>query len=306
MRRDLKQFLSDKRVVEAKGPLWWLIFNGIILTKRPKKSARAYHSIWNHALDESPLKTITRNQSTLLEAALGNTPDLVVDWAMRYGNPSIPDVLGRMALKCDRILIFPLYPQYSAATTATVMDTVFDTLKTMRKQPAIRAVAPYYNHPAYIDAIANSIREHHAGLPQPPDATIASLHGLPVNFIEKGDPYRDHCETTADLLRHATGMTDSQLLLTYQSRSGRAVWLSPDTEETLVRLAQDGHKNLSIIAPGFASDCVETLEELSIRAVKKFRDAGGETCSVIPCLNDSKQGIHLLDTLARENLQGWI
>lgn len=303
MRRYLKQFLSDKRVIEAKGPIWWLIFNGFILTKRPRSSGRAYDQIWNKERDESPLRTITRAQSEKLAVEFSNHPQIVVDWAMRYGIPSIADGITRLTEQgCNRIVFFPLYPQYSSATTGTAMDAAFDALKTLRNQPAIRTVPPYFDHPEYINALSESIRTHHAGLSWKPDVTIASLHGLPVDFITKGDPYQNHCEITVNLLRKAMGMKDWQFLLTYQSRSGRTEWIGPDTEEVIIRLAQDGIKNLSIIAPGFASDCVETLEELGIRATKTFVDAGGINCTVIPCLNDSRPSLAMLTKLAGESL----
>ena len=306
MRRYLKQFLSDKRVIEASGPIWWLIFNGIILTKRPKSSGRAYDLIWNRDRNESPLRTITRAQSDRLSAALADYGNLVIDWAMRYGTPSIEQKITELANQgCARILVFPLYPQYSSATTGTAMDCVFDALKKLRNQPTLRSIAPYYDHSAYINTLAASIQAHHAQLDWQPEVTIASLHGLPVDFITKGDPYQQHCETTVSLLRDALGLKEWQLLLTYQSRSGRTVWLTPDTEETLVNLAKDGIKKVTILAPGFSADCVETLEELNIRAVKKFTQAGGSHCSVIPCLNDSTPSIAMLDQIVRENLQGW-
>ncbi len=306
MRRYLKQFLSDKRVIEASGPIWWLIFNGIILTKRPKSSGRAYDLIWNKDRDESPLRTITRAQSDLLTEALADHSNLVVDWAMRYGTPSIEQKISELANQgCTRILVFPLYPQYSSATTGTAMDCVFDALKKMRNQPTLRSVAPYYDHSAYINTLAASIQTHHAQLDWQPEVTIASLHGLPVDFITKGDPYQQHCESTVSLLRETLGLKEWQLLLTYQSRSGRTVWLTPDTEKMLVNLAKDGIKKVTILAPGFSADCVETLEELNIRAVEKFIQAGGTHCSVIPCLNDSPLSIAMLDQIIRENLQGW-
>jgi len=306
MRRYLKQFLSDKRVIEAKGPVWWLIFNGIILTKRPRSSGRAYDLIWNKERDESPLRTITRAQAEELTTRFADQPNIVLDWAMRYGTPSIGERISVLCDQgCERILFVPLYPQYSSATTGTAMDDAFETLKTMRNQPSIRTIAPYYDHAAYIEALADSIRSHHASLSWEPEVTIASLHGLPVDFIAKGDPYQDHCEQTVALLRKALGMNADQLLLAYQSRTGRTEWIGPDTEDTLVNLAKKGVKNLSIVAPGFASDCVETLEELSVRAVEKFTQAGGENCTVVPCLNDSTPSISMLEILITENLQGW-
>lgn len=306
MRRYLKQFLSDKRVIEAKGPIWWLIFNGIILTKRPRSSGRAYDQIWNRDRNESPLRTITRAQAAKLTARFAGQSEIILDWAMRYGTPPIGKRITALCEQgCERILFVPLYPQYSSATTGTAMDDAFDTLKTLRNQPTIRTVAPYYQHRAYIDALADSIRSHHANLSWKPEVTIASLHGLPVDFIAKGDPYQSHCEQTVTLLRDALGLNAEQLRLTYQSRSGRTEWIGPDTEQALVVLAQSGVKNLSILAPGFAADCVETLEELNIRAANKFIQAGGENCTVIPCLNDSEPSIAMLEQLIKENLQGW-
>lgn len=307
MRRYLKQFLSDKRVIPSKSPIWWLIFNGIILTIRPSRSGHAYDQIWNHDLNESPLRTFTRAQADALAGKFSDQPAVIVDWAMRYGTPSIAQGIKRLTKQgCERILFFPLYPQYSAATTATVMDAAFDTLKTYHNQPTIRSVAPYYNHPTYIQALAQSIRNHHATLDWEPDVTIASLHGLPVEFITKGDPYQDHCEETVRQLRTALGLTESQLLLTYQSRSGRAEWLGPDTEDVLTDLARKGLKNVTLVSPGFASDCVETLEEIGIRAAQTFRDAGGENASLVPCLNANDASIDMLEHLIRENLGGWI
>jgi ferrochelatase len=306
MRKYLKEFLSDPRVIEAKGPIWWLIFNGIILTRRPKKSGRAYAKIWNTELDESPLKTITRSQAEKVAAHYENNAEILVDWAMRYRNPSIPDKIEQlMANGCDRILIFPLYPQYSAATTASVMDKVFDTLKTMRRQPTVRNVAPYYEHPSYIEALADAVRNHHATLDWTPEVTIASYHGLPQSFINRGDPYQSQCERTHELLRNALELDENQLILTYQSRSGRTEWLGPDTEHTLKSLALNGVKNVTVVTPGFASDCVETLEEISIRAADTFLHAGGLYFSLVPCLNDSVSSIKTLCGLTDANIHGW-
>ncbi|HIP22802.1 MAG TPA: ferrochelatase [Rhodobacteraceae bacterium] len=301
MRRYLKKFLGDKRVVEAKGLLWWLVFNGIILRKRPKSSGKAYASIWNNELNESPLKTITRAQAEKVEKAMGE--GYIVDWAMRYGSPDIGSAIKRMAAQgVENILFFPLYPQYSAATTATAMDTVFDTLKTMRFQPNICTVPPYYTHPAYIEALAKSVKTHHATLGWQPEVTLASLHGLPVSFIEKGDPYQAHCEATVAALRAALNADKTTLPLTYQSRTGRQEWIGPDTEETLVNLAKNGVKNVSILAPGFAADCIETLEELHIRAITAFKAAGGNNATVVPCLNDSKASVSMLTMLIKAAL----
>ena len=303
MRRYLKEFLSDKRVVEAKGPLWWLILNGVILTRKPKSSGAAYRKIWNEARDESPLKTITRAQAEALATRYSDHPDIQVDWAMRYGKPSIPEAIARLTARgCTRLLVLPLYPQYSAATTATAMDQVFDALKTMRHQPTLRMVPPYFEHPAYIAALADSITSHLAELPWQPEAIIASLHGLPQAFIERGDPYQAQCETTARLLGAAL---KRNLRLCYQSRSGRAPWVGPDTEQTLIDLARAGTRDVVVVAPGFAADCVETLEELEIRAAAAFRAHGGRNFSVVPALNASAASVEMLHSLSRQNLAGW-
>ena len=306
MRKYLKEFLSDPRVIEAKGPIWWFVFNGIILTQRPKKSGYAYTKIWNTELDESPLKTITRAQCELVARNYADNKKIQVDWAMRYGNPAIAGKIEKLTADgCNQILIFPLYPQYSAATTASVMDKVFDALKTMRRQPTIRSVPPYYNQPSYIDALANRIKKHQATLDWTPEVMIASLHGLPQSFIDKGDPYQMHCEKTIELLRCATGLNENKLILTYQSRSGRAKWIGPDTEDTLQSLAKMGVKNVTVVTPGFASDCVETLEEINIRAAETFLQAGGINVSTVPCLNDSMPSISMLCDLIDTNIHGW-
>lgn len=300
MRKYLKEFLSDSRVVEASGLIWWLVFNGIILTKRPKHSGRAYAKIWNYDLDESPLKTITRSQAEKISEHYSSDETVLVDWAMRYGSPSISSKINDLVDKgCERLLVFPLYPQYSAATTASVMDKVFDSLKTLRVQPSIQSVPPYYSNPEYIRAISNSIRDHHDSLDWKPEVIIASFHGLPQSFIDNGDPYQKQCEETVRLLRNELGMTSEELILTYQSRSGRAVWISPDTEETLLSLAQKGIQNVTVVTPGFASDCIETLEEIRIRAAEKFRGAGGLNFSHVPCLNDSSASVDLVTKLIK-------
>ncbi len=310
----LRQFLSDKRVIDARGVgavVWWLILNGIILTRRPRSLGRAYDLIWNRELDESPLRTHTRAQARELARKLARKPGpdsaaqprIMLDWAMRYGSPSIGDGIDRLIeAGCDRLLLFPLYPHYSAATTATAMDAAFDALKRRHHQPAIRSVPPYFDHPAYIGALAASIRSHHAGLSWTPEVTIASLHGLPVDFIARGDPYQAQCVATAALLRQALGLSDQQLLLTYQSRTSRKEWIGPDTAETLVHLARAGVKNLSLVAPGFAADGVETLEELGVRAVQSFTDAGGQNITLVPCLNAAGASIDMLHQLITENL----
>ncbi len=306
MRRYLKEFLSDKRVIEKRGLIWWLVLNGIILMRRPKRSGHAYDQIWNRDLDESPLKTVTRSQATRLSRLPGNRDKVAVDWAMRYGQPPIADGIARLQVAgCERILLFPLYPQYSAPTTASALDKAYDALGKMRVQPAICTVPPYYNHPAYIGALAASVRTHLDGLDWVPDALITSFHGLPVEFIEQGDPYQGHCEKTAHLLGDELAGKAGDMQLAYQSSPGRGVWLGPDLEQALREHAQNGRRNICVISPGFATDCVETLEEIQIRARQVFLDAGGENFAFIRCLNDSDTAIEMLNVIAGEQLTGW-
>jgi ferrochelatase len=307
MRRYLKEFLSDRRVIETNRVLWWLILNGIVLTTRPSKSGEAYRSIWNEDLDESPLRTITRSQAEKVADALGHRAEIVVDWAMRYGNPSIASRIGVLyRAGCDRLLVFPLYPQYAAATTATVNDVVFEKLKTMRFQPALRTVPAYPKDPVYIEALADSIRAHLAGLDFEPEVIIASFHGLPKDYVDKGDPYQCQCMDTVDALRAALGPLGDKLKLTFQSRFGRAEWLQPYTDKTVEALARDGVKRIAVISPGFVADCVETLEEIAGEAWEIFLEHGGEKFSFIPCLNDSEGGIRVLVHLVERELKGWV
>ncbi len=307
MRRYLKQFLSDRRVIEVNQALWWLILNGIILTFRPKKSGHAYASIWNKERNESPLKTITRAQSDALGKALNAGDSLQVDWAMRYGKPSIDDRLKAMKDDgCDRILVFPLYPQYSAATVASVMDNVGWVMNKMRWQPAIRVVPPYFAQETYVNAIAESLTTHLIALSWKPDRILMAFHGLPREYLDKGDPYHCQCQKTARLVRQKLGLTTDQLQLVFQSRFGRAEWLKPYAQDTVESLPGQGVKNLVIISPGFASDCVETLEELAMGLKETFEEHGGENFTVVPCLNDSKPSISMLETLTRNELSGWV
>lgn len=308
MRRYLKEFLSDRRVIETNPLIWWPLLNGVILTTRPSKSGEAYASIWNKELDESPLRTITRSQSEKLVEAMGKQfPNVIVDWAMRYGQPSIADRLqGLKDRGCDRILLFALYPQYSAATSATVFDKAFDALKTMRWQPAIRTNPPYHDAPGYIDALAESLNAGIKELGWEPEVVLASFHGLPKSYFDKGDPYHCHCHKTARLLREALGWDEKRLRLTFQSRFGPAEWLQPYTDKTVEQLAREGVRNLAVITPGFASDCVETLEEIALEAGEIFHEHGGENFAALPCLNDSKTGIAMLDGLISRELQGWV
>jgi protoporphyrin/coproporphyrin ferrochelatase len=306
MRRYLKEFLSDRRVIEVNRFLWWAILNLVILSFRPTKSGHAYKEIWNKELNESPLKTFTRGQSEKLVSTLKN-PKLVIDWAMRYGKPPVAERLQAMQEQgCDRIVLFPLYPQYSAATTATALDKAYDALKDLRWQPAIRTVPPYFDHPAYIDAIAKSLKAHLATLSWKPDRILLAFHGLPREYLDKGDPYHCHCQKTARLVCEKLGYSKDFAQLVFQSRFGRAEWLKPYAQDTVEGLPAQGVKNLVMISPGFSSDCVETLEELAIGLQETFHEKGGVNFSVVPCLNDSPASIALLTQLANEELKGWI
>ena len=299
VKRYLKQFLSDKRVVEIPSIIWQPILRGIILNTRPAKSAEAYGLVWTE--DGSPLASYTRKQSEKLAPKIDG---VMVDWAMRYGNPSIASRLEAMkAAGCDRILIAPLYPQYSGATTASVHDAVFGAIAAMRWQPAIRLLPAYHDDPAYIDAWAISLERDIAALDFVPDAVVASFHGMPQRTLELGDPYHCHCQKTARLLSEKMGR---ELVVAFQSRFGRAKWLEPATDTTLEALAGQGKKNIAIFAPGFSSDCLETCEELAIRGKEQFESGGGEKFAYLPCLNDSETGIDMLETLVRRELSGWI
>ena len=299
VKRYLKEFLSDKRVVEIPSIIWQPILRGIILNTRPAKSAEAYSLVWTE--DGSPLAFYTRKQAEKLAVKMDG---VMVDWAMRYGNPSVKSRLDMMkAAGCDRILIAPLYPQYSGATTASVHDAVFDAIAAMRWQPAIRLLPAYHDDPAYIDALATSLERDIAALDFVPDAIVASFHGMPQRTLELGDPYHCHCRKTARLLSEKMGR---ELVVAFQSRFGRAKWLEPATDTTLEALAGQGKKNIAIFAPGFSSDCLETCEELAIRGKEQFEAGGGEKFAYLPCLNDSDIGIGMLETLVRRELSGWI
>jgi len=299
VKRYLAEFLSDRRVVELPPLAWQPILRGIILNTRPKKSAHAYSQVWTDA--GSPLAAVTRAQAEALKDAW---PGVTVDWAMRYGAPAIGDQLVAMkAAGCERILIAPLYPQYCAATTATANDKAFEALAAMRWQPAIRTLPPYHDDPAYIDALAQSVRASLATLDFEPEAVIASFHGMPARTLELGDPYHCHCQKTARLLGEALGR---ELVVTFQSRFGRAKWLEPATDTTLAALPGRGTKRVAIVAPGFSADCLETLEELAIRGRESFLAAGGTQFAYLPCLNDSEIGIRMLSDILSRELAGWI
>ena len=308
VRRYLKEFLTDPRVIENQGPLWDIVLNGIILRIRPRRKARDYAKIWNREKNESPLKTITRSQAEKLGRMLEPFGShILVDWAMRYGNPSIAARLGELVAQgCERILILPLYPQYCAATTATVGDEVFRVLTRMRYQPAVRFAPPYYNDALYIDALASSSRAAVSGLGFEPDVILASFHGIPQAYVDKGDPYYVHCIETMRLLRGKLALDETKLLLTFQSRFGRAQWLEPATDQTVKQLAQKGVKNIAVITPGFSADCLETLEEIAVENAHIFKRHGGANFAAIPCLNDSPPGMQVISEIAQRELKGWI
>ena len=307
MRRYLAEFLSDKRVIEWPRIFWYPILYGIVLNRRPQKVGKAYESIWNRELDESFLRTYTREQSQKLSERLGDLgPDIHVDWAMRYGQPSIKERLEALkAAGCDRILWFPLYPQYAAATTATVNDKAFEALMKMRWQPAVRTVPPYHDDPAYIEALADSITTHIAELDWKPEVVLASYHGIPMSYFQKGDPYHCQCLKTTRLLRERLGWSEDKLVSTFQSRFGPEEWLQPYTDKTVERLAAEGVKRIAVFNPGFVSDCLETLEEIAVEARDSFLERGGEHFTHIPCLNASEGGMSVIEAVVRRELSGW-
>jgi protoporphyrin/coproporphyrin ferrochelatase len=307
MRRYLKEFLSDRRVIETNPALWWLILNGVILTIRPSRSGHAYEKIWNRERNESPLKTITRAQAENLADALSDLPPVIVDWGMRYGFPAMGERIKALAEQgCDRLLVFPLYPQYSAATNATAADKAFDALKTLRWQPAVRIVPAYFDHPAYIAALAKSLGDFLKTLDWQPDLILASFHGLPESYFKAGDPYYCHCQKTARLLSAKLQLPDGKLKVVFQSRFGRAEWLKPYAQDTVTALPSQGMRNLVMIMPGFAADCVETLEEVAIGLNETFRHNGGVNFAAVPCLNDSPASIDMLAKIIRQELSGWV
>ncbi len=307
MWRYLREFLSDPRVVELPRIVWYPILYCAVLTTRPQKSGANYAKIWNREKDKSPLRTITRAQSERLADIFAGEPKVVVDWAMRYGTPSIKSVVERLkAQGCDRILTFPLYPQYSATTTATANDKLFSALMTMRDAPAVRSVPPYYDEPVYIDALAVSIEKHLATLSFEPEIVITSYHGIPKPYSDQGDPYRSHCLETTRLLRERLGWSEQKLTITFQSRFGAQEWLKPYTDKTVEKLARYGVKSIAVVNPGFSADCIETLEEIAGEAAEIFRHAGGENFAHIPCLNDSAEGMAVIEAMVRRELAGWL
>jgi ferrochelatase len=313
MRRYLKEFLSDRRVIETPRLLWWPLLNLVILSRRPQRKGIDYASIWNRELDEGPLKTITRAQADNLfdwvaKGALGESgARLRFDWAMRYGNPSIAGGIARLKEQgCDRILLVPLYPQYSAATTATVCDKAFDSLATMRWQPTLRVAHPWYDDPVYIEALAASLREGLAALDFEPEVILASFHGVPKEYLLKGDPYHCHCQKTSRLLRDKMGFPPERLIATFQSRFGPSEWLRPYTDATVKTLAERGVKRLAIITPGFTADCLETIEEIGVENRDIFVKHGGEKFARMDCLNADENGMAVIRAVVQRELMGWI
>ena len=306
VRRYLKEFLSDPRVIETPKWLWWPILNLVILSFRPQKSGHAYAQIWDKRTNESPLRVITRDQAESLAQRLGGE-DILVDYAMRYGNPSTQSVLEKMqAAGCQKILLVPLYPQYSATTTATANDKAFEALGKMRWQPAVRTAPAYFDDPKYIETLGNSIRDGVAALDFVPDVVITSYHGMPVEYLERGDPYHCQCFKTTRLVREYLGWDKDKLIVTFQSRFGPTKWLEPYTDVTLEELPKQGVKKVAILAPAFSADCIETLEEIAMQGKDSFMEAGGEQFAYIPCLNASPAGMDMIEAMVRRELSGWL
>jgi len=306
MRRFLSEFLSDRRVIETNPLFWQPLLQGIILSVRPQKSGANYDRIWDRQANDSPLRVITKRQVQELQRRLGS--EVIVDFGMRYGNPSTKSKI--QALKdagCNKILLAPLYPHYSATTTGTANDSAFDALKQMRWQPAVRTLPPYFEEPAYVATLARSISDGVAGLDFTPDVVIASYHGMPVEYLEKGDPYHCQCLKTTRLVREHLGWGPDKLITTFQSRFGNAEWLQPYTDVTIEELARQG-KKIAILAPAFSVDCIETLEEIAITGKEQYEHAGGngEHYAYIPCLNDSPGGMDMLESVIRHELSGWL
>ena len=305
MRKYLKQFLMDKRVVDLFRPIWWLILNGPILTFRPSKSGKAYKKIWDEQNHGSPLRKFTINQTNKLKDSFKDNKNLIIDYAMRYGNPSIENVLNKIVEKgCSKLLLVPLYPQYAASTTATVKDEVFKWMLKQRWQPDIRTIAPWFDDKNYIKALADTVNSNLKNK-NTLDKLIVSFHGIPQRYFKAGDPYHCHCIKTARLLKEELKWPDDKILVTFQSRFGPEPWLQPYTDKTIIELAKSGKKRIAVIAPGFICDCLETLEELNVEARELFIEHGGESFQYIPCLNDNKFSIKFLNNLIKQNLQGW-
>ncbi|WP_123793925.1 ferrochelatase [Pacificibacter maritimus] len=309
MRKYLSEFLSDKRVIDYPAWKWQPILQGIILSIRPQKSGAAYRTIWNNDANESPLLTITKQQHQAISAKLGSKfgENIVVDYCMRYGNPSTKSKVAAMIAEgCTKILFFPLYPQYAGATVATANDEFFRALMKENWQPASRTVAPYFDNPQYIDALAQSVERAYASAAKKPNILICSYHGLPARYLTKGgDPYHCQCQKTTRLLKERLGWADTEIMTTFQSKFGPEEWLQPYTVEEVARQAEAGNKSIAVCAPAFSADCIETLEEINEEIKESFEEAGGEDFLYIPCLNDDEAHIDVLTQVIEENLKGW-
>jgi len=306
LRPYLKQFLSDSRVIEIPKAVWWFILNGIILNVRPRKSAAKYASIWT--AEGSPLLVNTRKQASLLKGLLGERGHrhLVVDYAMRYGQPSVQDTLLRMRQAgVEQLVVVPLYPQYAGSSSATALDDVFRTLMRMRNMPALRTVRHFHDQPGYIQALAQSVREHWRQHGRG-EKLVMSFHGVPRFTLDKGDPYHCECLKTGRLLAEALGLAKDEYVVCFQSRFGKAEWIKPYTTEVLGKLAKDGIKTVDVMCPGFVSDCLETLEEIAMEGKEDFLTQGGQDYRYIPCLNDHPDWIKALADLVENQLGGWI
>ena len=309
MRRYLGEFLSDRRVIDYSPWLWQPLLQLIILTKRPFSSGAAYKTIWNHEANESPLLTITKAQTTAIRSSVTERhgENVMVDFCMRYGNPSIDSVVQKMVdAGCQKILFFPLYPQYAGATSATANDEFFRSLIKQTWQPTARTVSPYFDHPDYIDALATSIERGYANAEVGPEILVCSYHGVPKRYLMQGDPYHCLCQKTTRLLKERLGWDETQIITTFQSKFGPEQWLQPYTVEEVARLAGLGKKNIAICAPAFSADCIETLEEINEEIRESFERAGGEKFTYIPCLNDEPSHILALTNIISDNLHGWV
>ncbi len=309
MRRYLNEFLSDRRVIDYSPFIWQPLLQLVILTKRPFSSGAAYKSIWNEEQNESPLMTITRDQTTKIKAEMEKRhgAEVMVEFCMRYGNPSTQSKVREMVeAGCRKILFFPLYPHYAGATSATANDQFFRALMKEKWQPIARVVEPYYEEPAYIDALAQSIERAYAQMEQQPDVLVCSYHGVPKRYLMEGDPYHCQCQKTTRLLKERLGWADDKIVTTFQSRFGPEEWLKPYTVEEVARLAESGKKRIAVCAPAFSADCIETLEEINEEIRESFEEAGGEEFSYIPCLNDDDAHIAALSKIIDDNLRGWL
>ena len=309
MRRYLNEFLSDRRVIDYSPWIWQPLLQLVILSKRPFSSGEAYKSIWNEEAGESPLMTITKDQTAKIAAEMQNRhgEQVMVDFCMRYGNPSTESKVRAMVdAGCHKILFFPLYPHYAGATSATANDQFFRALMKEKWQPTARVVDPYFEEPTYIDALAQSVERAYAGLETQPDVLVCSYHGVPKRYLMEGDPYHCQCQKTTRLLKERLGWDDDRIVTTFQSRFGPEEWLKPYTVEEVARLAEAGKKRIAVIAPAFSSDCIETLEEINEEIRESFEEAGGEQFTYIPCLNDDDAHIAALSKVIDDNLRGWV